>query len=80
LAFEFFQRQVFQHATQPAFVVDHVIIGAEEYRWLLDALEEKSGEDVVLMDRSRSSSGYFFCPMTVILPCHHCLHQTQDDS
>ena len=26
--------------------------GAEEYRWLLDALEEKSGEDVVLMDLS----------------------------
>ncbi len=26
--------------------------GAEGYRWLLDALEEKSGEDVVLMDLS----------------------------
>ena len=34
----------------------------------------------VLVARSRSSSGYFFCPMTVILPCHHCLHQTRGDS
>lgn len=33
----------------------------------------------VLVARSRSSSGYFFCPMTVILPCHHCLHQTRGD-
>ena len=23
---------------------------------------------------------YFFCPMAVILPCHHCLHQTRDGS
>lgn len=26
--------------------------GVEGYRWLLDALEEKSGEDIVLMDLS----------------------------
>ena len=39
-----------------------------------------NASNVILVARSRSSSGYFFCPMTVILPCHHCLHQTRDDS
>ena len=36
-----------------------------------------SASNAILVARSRSSSGYFFCPMTVILPCHHCLHQTR---
>ena len=39
-----------------------------------------NASSVILVARSRSSSGYFFCPMTVILPCHHCLHQTRGDS
>ena len=39
-----------------------------------------SASKVILVARSRSSSGYFFCPMTVILLCHHCLHQTRGDS
>ena len=34
----------------------------------------------VLVARSRSSSGYLVCPMTVILTSHHCPHQTQGGS
>ena len=39
-----------------------------------------SASNAILVARSRSSSGYFFCPMTVIPPCHHCPHQTRGDS
>ena len=39
-----------------------------------------NASNAILVARSRSPSGYFFCPTTVIHPCHHYLHQTQDDS
>ena len=39
-----------------------------------------SASNAILVARSRSSSGYFFCSTTVVPPCHHCLHQTRDDS
>lgn len=32
---------------------------------------------VILVARSRSSSGYFLCPMRSDPSCHHCLHQTR---
>ena len=39
-----------------------------------------NASNAILVARSRSSSGYFFCPTTVNPPCHHCPHQTQGDS